>query len=123
MSIASIVLASNPDSRMLGLVGYAWAGFGSAFGPVVLLSLPWSRMTRNGALAGMLVGALTVIVWRNAGWWGLYEMVPAFALACLAIVVFSLLDKAPDPSVTDLFARMRAASTDPDSRAVLASSG
>ncbi len=116
VSIASIVLASNPDSRVLGLVGYAWAGFGSAFGPVVLLSLLWSRMTRNGALAGMLVGALTVIVWRNAGWWGLYEMVPAFALACLAIVVFSLLDKAPARSVTDLFARMRTASADPDPR-------
>jgi len=92
---------------VLGLVGYAWAGFGSAFGPVVLFSLLWPRMTRNGALAGMLVGALTVIIWRNAGWWGLYEMVPGFGLASLAIVVFSLLDRPPAETVTNLFAQMR----------------
>lgn len=107
VSALAIAIAYNPDSRVLGLVGYAWAGFGSAFGPVVLFSVLWPRMTRNGALAGMLVGALTVILWRHGGGWGLYEMVPGFGLGCVAIVVFSLLGKAPAPSITDTFARMR----------------
>ena len=94
-------------SKVLGLVGYAWAGFGSAFGPVVLLSVLWSRMTRNGALAGMLVGAITVIVWRNGAWFGLYEMVPGFILATVAIVVFSLLDKAPSLQIQQEFEQMQ----------------
>jgi sodium/proline symporter len=63
---------------VLGLVSYAWAGFGAAFGPVVLFSVMWSRMTRNGALAGMVIGALTVIVWKQFGWLGLYEIIPGF---------------------------------------------
>ncbi len=63
--------AANPENRVLGLVSYAWAGFGAAFGPVVLFSVMWSRMTRNGALAGMVIGALTVIVWKQFGWLGL----------------------------------------------------
>src|SRR5690606_41442093 len=70
-------MAGDPDSRVLGLVGYAWAGFGSAFGPVVVLSVFWKRMTRNGALAGMLVGAATVLLWKQTGS-ALYEMVPGF---------------------------------------------
>lgn len=107
IAAVALAIASNPESRVLGLVGYAWAGFGSAFGPVVLFSLTWPRMTHRGALAGMLVGALTVIVWRNGGWWGLYEMVPGFALACLAIVVFSRLDRPPAATITATFARMR----------------
>jgi sodium/proline symporter len=114
ISIVAIVIASNPDSRVLGLVGYAWAGFGSAFGPVVLFSVLWPRMTRRGALAGMLTGALTVIVWRHGGWWGLYEMVPGFGLACLAIPVVSLLDHPPAQTIKDTFARMlREAHPDP----------
>jgi len=84
-------------------VSYAWAGFGAAFGPVVLLSVLWSRMTRNGALAGMLVGALTVIVWKQFGWLGLYEIIPGFVFSGLAILVFSLLDKAPSKAMLDRF--------------------
>jgi sodium/proline symporter len=80
---------------VLGLVSYAWAGFGAAFGPVVLFSVMWSRMTRNGALAGMVIGALTVIVWKQFGWLGLYEIIPGFIFGSLGIVVFSLLGKAP----------------------------
>ena len=103
----AIAISSNPQSRVLGLVEYAWAGFGAAFGPVVLFSLVWPRTTRNGALAGMLVGALTVIIWRIGAWWKLYEMVPGFALACLAIVGVSLLDRPPEKAITDTFCRMR----------------
>lgn len=105
----SLAIAWDPASRVLGLVGYAWAGFGSAFGPVVLLSLLWPRMTRRGALAGMLTGAATVIIWRNGGWWGLYEMVPGFGLACVAIVVGSLFDQPPSATITSKFDRMREA--------------
>lgn len=107
VSLVALALASHPGSRVLGLVGYAWAGFGSAFGPVVLFSLLWPRMTRLGALAGMLTGTLVVIVWRQGAWWGLYEMVPGFATASLAIVAASLLDRRPPSSITDLFHRMR----------------
>ena len=63
VALIAIALAANPENRVLGLVSYAWAGFGAAFGPVVLFSVMWSRMTRNGALAGMIIGALTVIIW------------------------------------------------------------
>ncbi len=111
VSLLAIWLASDPESRVLGLVSYAWAGFGAAFGPVVILSLSWRRMTRNGALAGMLVGAVTVIVWKQlfndgAGSLvadtGLYEMVPGFALATLAILVVSRMGR-PTPAMEGLF--------------------
>ncbi len=80
------------------------AGFGAAFGPVVLFSVMWSRMTRNGALAGMVIGALTVIVWKQFGWLGLYEIIPGFVFGSIGIVVFSLLDKAPSASMQQRFA-------------------
>lgn len=104
IALVAIAVATNPENRVLGLVSYAWAGFGAAFGPVVLLSVLWSRMTRNGALAGMLVGALTVIIWKQFGWLGLYEIIPGFLFATLAIVLFSLLDKAPSKAMQDRFA-------------------
>ncbi len=94
VALIAIALAANPNNRVLGLVSYAWAGFGAAFGPVVLFSVMWSRMTRNGALAGMVIGALTVIVWKQFGWLGLYEIIPGFIFGSLGIVVFSLLGKA-----------------------------
>ncbi|MBD8213336.1 sodium/proline symporter PutP [Erwinia persicina] len=99
----AIALASNPDNRVLGLVSYAWAGFGAAFGPVVLLSLVWKRMTRNGALAGMIVGAVTVLVWKQWGWLDLYEIIPGFLFASIAIVVFSLFGKAPSAAAQQRF--------------------
>ena len=95
VTVIAILIAQDPDSRVLRMVSYAWAGFGSAFGPLVLLSLVWPRMTRNGALAGMVVGAVTVLVWQHYQWFKLYEMVPGFGLATLAIVVVSLMDKPP----------------------------
>ena len=91
-------------SSVLGLVSYAWAGFGAAFGPVVLFSVMWSRMTRNGALAGMIIGALTVIVWKQFGWLGLYEIIPGFIFGSIGIVVFSLLGKAPSAAMQKRFA-------------------
>ncbi len=113
VAVIAIVIARDPASKVLGLVGYAWAGFGAAFGPVVILSLLWPRMTRNGALAGMLVGALTVIVWRNGAWFGLYEMVPGFLLSVAATILFSLLDKAPSMRMQQDFAQMEAEMANP----------
>jgi sodium/proline symporter len=113
VAIVAIALAWNPDNRVLSLVSYAWAGFGAAFGPVVVLSLLWRRMTRNGALAGMLVGAVTVLVWKPFGWWGLYEMVPGFLLASLAIVLVSRLDREPPSAVTERFDAVRLEVTTP----------
>lgn len=96
VSAIAIVIAQNPDSKVLGLVSYAWAGFGAAFGPVVLMSLFWRRMTGTGALAGMLVGALTVIAWKPLTGSSLYEIVPGFILGMIAIYVVSLLTPASD---------------------------
>lgn len=103
VALIAIVLAWNPESRVLSMVSYAWAGFGAAFGPVVIMSLLWRRMTRNGALAGMVVGAAVVLLWNHYAWWGLYEIIPGFVLASLGIYVVSLLDKAPDNRITAVF--------------------
>jgi sodium/proline symporter len=104
IAIVAILLAANPENRVLGLVSYAWAGFGAAFGPVVILSLVWKQMTRNGALAGMLVGALTVILWKNfLGHLGLYEIIPGFILATLSILVFSKIGSGPSASMIKRF--------------------
>ena len=99
VALIAIAMAANPDNRVLGLVSYAWAGFGAAFGPVVLLSVLWKGMTRNGALAGIVVGALTVIFWKSLGT-DLYEIIPGFAFATLAIVVVSLLGRPSGSMVT-----------------------
>ncbi|WP_309091207.1 sodium/proline symporter PutP [Domibacillus sp.] len=94
VSIVALILSWEQNATILALVGYAWAGFGSSFGPAILLSLYWKRMTHWGALAGMIVGAVTVIVWTKTPWAAdVYEMIPGFAASLLAIVVVSLLTK------------------------------
>lgn len=95
----AITLALNPNSYILNIVAYAWAGFGSVFGPVVLLSLIWRRMTRNGALAGMIVGGVTVLIWKQFEWFGLYEIVPGFLLGTIAIIAVSLMDNPPSERI------------------------
>lgn len=86
----AVVIASDPDSQVLGLVSNAWAGFGAAFGPLIVLALTWPRMTGAGAVAGLIVGAVTVIVWIALGLSStLYEIVPGFIAAWIAIVVVS----------------------------------
>lgn len=107
VALVAIWMANNPDSKVLGLVSYAWAGFGAAFGPVVLFSLGWKRMTRNGALAGMLVGAATVIIWKQFSWFGLYELVPGFLLASVAIILVSRLGVAPSRVMQERFDAVR----------------
>jgi SSS family solute:Na+ symporter len=95
------VIARDPNSQVLGLVANAWAGFGAAFGPLMILSLTWPRMTGLGAVAGLITGAVTVIVWIALGWNssflggpGVYEIIPGFVLAMIAIVVVSLATEA-----------------------------
>jgi sodium/proline symporter len=105
IALIAILLAQNPESTVLGLVAYAWGGFGAAFGPVMILSLFWKRMTRNGAVAGMIVGALTVIIWKQleGGIFDMYEILPGFILCTLAVVVVSLLDTAPSRQIQTEF--------------------
>lgn len=105
VAFISIALAASPDNKVLGLVSYAWAGFGAAFGPVIVFSLLWPRMTRNGALAGMIVGAVTVLIWKHYAWFDLYEIIPGFAYASIAIVIVSLLGKPPSAQICDRFSR------------------
>lgn len=110
IAVIALILAMDPDSSVLGLVSYAWGGFGAAFGPVIILSLFWKRMTRNGALAGLISGAVTVVVWKEleGGLFDLYEIVPGFIICTLAIVVFSLLSSPPETEITDEFEHARA---------------
>ncbi|MBD3762919.1 sodium/proline symporter PutP [Rhizorhabdus sp.] len=98
VAAAALVIAADPDSEVLGLVANAWAGFGAAFGPLILLALTWDRMTGAGAVAGLVTGAGVVAGWIALGWNaefmggpGLYEIIPGFFAAMAAIVVVSLL--------------------------------
>ncbi|OPX56176.1 sodium/proline symporter [Oceanospirillum multiglobuliferum] len=101
----ALLLARDPDSSVLGLVSYAWAGFGAAFGPALILALFWKRMTRNGALAGIIVGAMTVVIWKqlSGGIFDLYEIVPGFILAWISIYVVSLMGEAPSMEIQNEF--------------------
>jgi sodium/proline symporter len=97
IALIALFIASNPASRVLDIVAYAWAGFGAGFGPAIILSLTWRRMTRNGALAGMGAGSLTVLLWANmtGGIFDVYEILPGFVTSVLAIVIISLFQSAP----------------------------
>jgi sodium/proline symporter len=107
VAVIAVVLGANPENRVLDLVAYAWAGFGAAFGPAILVSLYWKRMTGNGALAGIVAGGITVLVWKQFGWFGLYEIVPGFVLSMIAILVVSLIDKAPSEEILREFEQSR----------------
>ena len=96
VSILALWLAWEQNNTILGLVSYAWSGFGAAFGPVIILSLYWVRMTKWGALAGMIIGALTVIIWSNLGLSEImYEIVPGFAASLLAVYLVSIFTSRP----------------------------
>ena len=96
VGIVAAVIASDENSQVLGLVSNAWAGFGAAFGPLIILSLMWPRTNGNGAIAGMVVGAVTVMIWISLGWNGefmggpgVYEIIPGFIASFIAILVVS----------------------------------
>lgn len=91
VALIAFVISTDKNSSVLSIVAYAWAGFGSSFGSVMLFSLFWSRMTRIGAIAGMISGAATVVIWKQFfAHTGVYEIIPGFLIASLAIVIFSL---------------------------------
>jgi len=95
ISVIAYLIARDPNNSVMGLVSYAWAGFGAAFGPVILFSLFWRKTTRNGALGGMIVGGLVVIIWKqlSGGVFDMYEIVPGFILSCITLYTISILDK------------------------------
>ncbi|WP_084141853.1 sodium/proline symporter PutP [Corynebacterium sputi] len=98
VTVVAVLLSLNPSDTILGLVGFAWAGFGAAFGPIVFLSLFWRKLTRQGALAGMITGAVTVFIWDLLDM-DLYELVPGFIVALIAAVVVSLITYKPNPEI------------------------
>ncbi|HJN96751.1 MAG TPA: sodium/proline symporter PutP [Gammaproteobacteria bacterium] len=93
IALLALLIAGDRESRVLDLVSYAWAGFGAAFGPVIVFSLFWRKMTALSAVVGMLLGAVTVVVWSNLNGriFDLYEILPGFAFASVAIITISLL--------------------------------
>jgi sodium/proline symporter len=93
IAIIALVLSMDRDSSVLKLVSYAWAGFGAAFGPLIILSLYNPKITKLGAIAGMITGSLTVIIWKQleGGLFDLYELLPGFVFAWFAIIIFSKL--------------------------------
>lgn len=113
ISVVAVFLAWDSDASIFRIVSFAWAGFGAAFGPVVLCALFWRRTNRWGALAGMVGGGLTVFLWKYlvrplGGAFDIYELLPAFIVSLIAIVAVSLLTEAPQKEVTDIFDEVRA---------------
>ena len=103
VAVIAYVIALDPNSGILKLVSYAWAGFGASFGPSILISLFWRKMTLQGAIAGMVVGAATVIIWEAGAFFGLYSIVPGFILSSIAIFVISNLTYKKDGQTQVLF--------------------
>ncbi len=108
IAVIAVFLARDPNSSVFGIVSFAWAGFGASFGPVMLAALFWKRSNRYGALAGMVAGGVMIFVWKYlvrpmGGAWNIYELLPAFLVALLAIVVVSLLTPAPEKSILEEF--------------------
>ncbi len=108
IAVVAVFIARDQNSSVFQIVSFAWAGFGAAFGAVMLFSLFWKRTNRYGALAGMIVGGVMVFVWKYliaplGGAFGIYELLPAFVCSAVAIVVVSLLTPAPEKEVVEEF--------------------
>ena len=115
VAVVAILLALNPDGTILDLVGFAWAGFGAAFGPLIILSLFWRRLTSAGAIAGMLSGAVVVGVWGQTDALAsvMYEIVPGFVACGVVAAVVSLLTGRQNDDIEREFSEMNAAVQDP----------
>lgn len=110
IAIIAYFVASAPGTSLLQIVGYAWSGMGAAFGPVIIISLFWSRCTQPAAITGMIVGTVTVIIWHwlgteVGGIFQLYEIVPAFILAFISIIIVSLYNKKPSANILQQYQR------------------
>ncbi|MBR7073215.1 MAG: sodium/proline symporter, partial [Eubacterium sp.] len=108
ISIVGVVIAWNPNSSVFGIVSFAWAGFGAAFGPVMLLSLFWKRSNKYGAMAGMIAGGAMIFIWKFGiaklgGAFAIYELLPAFIFGLIINVIVSLITPAPEKEITDTF--------------------
>ena len=113
ISVIAAYLARDPDSSVFRVVSFAWAGFGAAFGPVVLFALFWKRSNKWGALAGMVAGGAMVFIWKYliapmGGAWAIYELLPAFIVASIAIVVVSLATGEPDKEIQSVYDEVKA---------------
>ena len=112
IAFIAIFLAADPNSNVFKIVSFAWAGFGATFGPAVLFALFWRRSNRQGVLAGLVAGGLMIFAWKFCvrplgGIWDIYELMPAFIVNCIVLVVVSLATPAPDKSITDVFDKVR----------------
>ena len=112
ITLVAAFLARDPNSSVFRVVSFAWAGFGAAFGPVVLFGLFWRRSNKWGALAGMVVGGAMVFIWKSGiatlgGAFAIYELLPAFIAASIAIVVVSLLTEKPSGEIERIFDEVR----------------
>ena len=108
IAVVGVILAWDPSSSVFRVVSFAWAGFGAAFGPVMLFALFWKRSNRQGALAGMVVGGAMVFIWKYliapmGGAWAIYELLPAFIAASIAIVAVSLATQKPEAEIEKAF--------------------
>ncbi|WP_269886857.1 sodium/proline symporter PutP [Macrococcoides canis] len=111
VAVVSMAIAWSPNDTILNLVGNAWAGFGAAFGPLVLLSLYWKGLTKHGAITGMVLGSVTVIFWimmkSHGGIFELYEIVPGFLISLVSTVLVSLVTPKPEQRIIDEFDEMK----------------
>lgn len=108
IAIVAIFLAWDPNSTVFNIVSFAWAGFGASFGPLVLFSLFWKRTNKYGAISGMIAGGAMVFIWKYliaplGGAWGIYELLPAFLVGCIVIVVVSLATAPPSKEIVEEF--------------------
>lgn len=108
IALIATYLALDKDSKVLGLVSYAWAGFGAAFGPALIMSLYWKRMNKAGALAGIIVGGVTVVVWKQltGGWFDVYEIIPGVAFAFIAVIAATLFTAPPVRAIEERFEKV-----------------
>ncbi|MBD5156001.1 MAG: sodium/proline symporter [Oscillibacter sp.] len=112
IAVVGVILAWDPSSSVFRVVSFAWAGFGAAFGPVMLFALFWKRSNRQGALAGMVVGGAMVFIWKYliapmGGAWAIYELLPAFIAASIAIVAVSLATQKPEAEIEKAFDQVK----------------
>ena len=108
VAVLGIIFASDPNSSIFRVVSFAWAGFGATFGPVMLFALFWKRCNKWGALAGMVTGGVMIFVWKFGvaklgGIFAIYELLPAFIISSIVIVVVSLLTAAPEKEIVEEF--------------------
>lgn len=101
VALIAFFIALDNNASVMGLVSYAWAGFGATFGPLILLALFWKKTTSGGAIAGIIAGAISVILWHNlqGGIWNLYEIIPGFVFCLLFAIIVSLIQGQKNPDI------------------------